>query len=94
MSDKLTLIVYDIRDNKKRTNLMKLLKGYGERVQYSVFEVYLNPAKLKKLINRVNEIIDLDQDSVRYYILCGHCRNNIEISGQGEVTRDWQLYFL
>ena len=36
------LIIYDIRSNKRRLKLSKLLEGYGVRVQKSCFEVDLS----------------------------------------------------
>lgn len=36
------LIIYDIMDNKRRSQLVKYLQGYGFRVQKSCFEVILN----------------------------------------------------
>ena len=32
------VICYDIPDNRRRNQLAKELKGFGTRVQYSVFE--------------------------------------------------------
>lgn len=34
----LYLISYDIAVDKRRTKIAKLLEGFGQRVQYSVFE--------------------------------------------------------
>ncbi len=39
----LTLISYDIADDGDRARAHKLLEGLGQRVQYSVFECYLEP---------------------------------------------------
>ena len=38
---KFVVIAYDIVDDKHRTKISKLLEGYGERVNYSVFECML-----------------------------------------------------
>ena len=43
------LIIYDIVDNKRRSQLVKYLQGYGFRVQKSCFEVILNKSVFKKL---------------------------------------------
>jgi CRISPR-associated protein Cas2 len=42
------LVSYDIPDDRRRTRLAKLLKDYGGRVQYSVFECLLNQELLIK----------------------------------------------
>ena len=36
------VISYDIPDDRRRGQLAKVLKGFGTRVQYSVFEAHLN----------------------------------------------------
>lgn len=80
------LLVYDIPDDKRRTRLAKRLKASGERVQYSVFEAYLNAAELQRLLVQVKRLLDEDEDSLRIYNLCQACRGNVTIVGKGEVT--------
>ncbi|MGI6496948.1 MAG: CRISPR-associated endonuclease Cas2 [Kiritimatiellia bacterium] len=38
------LVSYDIPDDKRRARVFKLMRGWGERVQYSVFCCQLNSA--------------------------------------------------
>jgi CRISPR-associated protein Cas2 len=33
------VVCYDVVDDRRRNRIFKLLKDYGRRVQYSVFEV-------------------------------------------------------
>ncbi|MBF2050588.1 CRISPR-associated endonuclease Cas2 [Leptolyngbya sp. NK1-12] len=67
------LIIYDLPDtkaaNKRRTRLHKLLSGYGQWTQYSVFECFLTAVQFAKLQIQIETIIKLDEDSVRIYIL-------------------------
>lgn len=49
------LIAYDISDDKKRAKVMSALLAYGNRVQYSVFEVVLTDSQLKHLIDFLKE---------------------------------------
>jgi CRISPR-associated protein Cas2 len=35
------VVSYDITDDKRRVRMAKTLLGYGQRVQYSVFEAHL-----------------------------------------------------
>ena len=81
-------ISYDIRDDRRRLKVAKVLKDFGERVQLSVFEARLEPAELARLKKRLNHILDQAQDSVRLYPLCGSCVPGIEILGQGLVTQE------
>ena len=82
------IISYDIPDDRRRNKLAKVLKGYGTRVQFSVFEAHLNKTQFEELKHAVNGVIDPSQDSVRYYTLCSNCIDRIEESADGEVTSD------
>ena len=82
----LYVIVYDIPDDGRRNQLFKALKGYGTRVQYSVFEAHLNKTQFENLKRDVVGIIDSSEDSVRCYTLCKACANQIEIPAVGDLT--------
>ena len=56
------LVSYDIPDDKRRTRIFKLLSGWGDHVQYSVFCCQLNPRErhrveesLKKVMNQIED---------------------------------------
>ena len=80
------VISYDVPDNRRRNQLAKALKGYGKRVQYSVFEAHLNRKQYEELKHAVADIIDSSEDSVRYYPLCNTCVERIEVPAVGDVT--------
>lgn len=80
------VISYDIPDDRRRGQLAKVLKGFGTRVQYSVFEAHLNRTQYEELKRAVDRVIDLSEDSIRYYALCGACTGRIEVPAVGEVT--------
>jgi CRISPR-associated protein Cas2 len=63
----LVLVVYDIPDDKRRTKLATFLEGYGRRVQYSVFECFMDMAKMKKLHKAIERRVKPEEDSVRLY---------------------------
>ena len=44
----LVLVIYDIIDNKRRTRLVKILEGFGFRVQKSAFEARLSERQYQK----------------------------------------------
>lgn len=83
-----TIISYDIVHDRRRTNVMRLLKGYGTRVQYSVFECMLNQSELLRLKLQIQQIIDPHTDSVRYYRLDADTVQRITIHGIGHVTTE------
>jgi CRISPR-associated protein Cas2 len=43
------LVSYDIPDDKRRNRVFKLLTGWGDHVQYSVFCCQLNPRECHQL---------------------------------------------
>ena len=62
------LIMYDISEDKRRTNVEKLLASYGYRVNYSVFELDIKKSDYRNLIDRLVSISD-PKDNIRVYIL-------------------------
>jgi CRISPR-associated protein Cas2 len=78
------VVSYDIADDKRRTRVAKALEGYGTRVQYSVFEVNLPPARIDELRQELAAIMDAQADSIRYYALCAACYERIEVVGIGQ----------
>lgn len=60
------LVTYDIKDNKKRLLVSNELEGYGIRIQYSVFECIFSEKDLKKILNRLEGVIEED-DNIRFY---------------------------
>ena len=80
------VISYDIPNDRRRNQLAKLLKGFGTRVQYSVFEAHLNRTQYEELKSAVARLIDSSEDSVRYYALCGACAGRVEVPALGDVT--------
>lgn len=67
MRQKLYAIAYDIKSNARRTRVANVLKSFGERVQYSVFECFLTRAEVDELETEVKRRIDQSEDSVRIY---------------------------
>ncbi len=80
------LVCFDISDDKIRYRVVKALKGYGVRVQKSVFECSsLTEKGFLRLKNHLEGLIDETTDSVRYYRLCSKCVKEVEYSGIGTV---------
>lgn len=75
------VVAYDIPDDTRRLRMANFLKGYGERVQYSVFEADLNHYQLKDMLRRMKEIIE-PEDSVRVYLLGKDWRRRTLTLGQ------------
>jgi CRISPR-associated protein Cas2 len=86
---------YDIHDDQRRTKIAKILEDFGDRAQYSVFEMDLDrPERIEELHKRLKSVIEPATDGVRVYFLCQGCRDKITILGQGQVYRDEDVYVI
>lgn len=86
------VISYDIAEDKRRTKLHKILKSYGQWMQYSVFECDLTETQYAKLRLRLSKLIKPEQDSIRFYFLCACCQTKVERIG-GETVWDETIFF-
>lgn len=86
------VISYDVAEDKRRTKIHKILKSYGQWMQYSVFECNLTETQYAKLRSRLNKLIKPEQDSIRFYVLCACCQAKVERIG-GETIRDETIFF-
>lgn len=86
------VISYDIPEDNRRTKIHKVLKSYGQWMQYSVFECQLTQTQYAKLRSRLSKLIKPKEDSVRFYFLCGCCQAKVERIG-GEAVRDDSIFF-
>jgi CRISPR-associated protein Cas2 len=104
----LYLISYDIPDDKRRLKIMHLLEGYGERVQYSVFEVWADEKQIETLRKQLAGWVKARKGekekggaeegaisgSVRVYPLCATCREKREVHGEGQPTQHAALHIV
>lgn len=77
----LYIVAYDIPNDKRRTKVHKILSGFGEWTQYSLFECFLDGRELVKLRSRLDDILEPAEDSMRFYPLCATCKERIETVG-------------
>lgn len=61
---RLYLVAYDIREPKRLRRVHKVMKGYGDRVQFSVFLCTLGKSELIEMKWDVGEVIKNDEDQV------------------------------
>src|SRR5262245_25325350 len=88
-----TVISYDVVEDKRRTKVLKFLKGYGAHVQYSVFECELSAQQFLAVKSELSSVIDRHTDSVRFYQLDAAAVRRVEVVGIGRVSVD-PLYYL
>ena len=74
-------VAYDIVDDKRRNKVAKILKDFGHRIQYSIFECNTDRRALLRLRNRLEKAIDLQEDTITFYYLCTACEKQIDRIG-------------
>ena len=80
------LVSYDVSTSstsgqRRLRRLAKTCRDYGQRVQYSVFEIEVDSAQWTFLKNRLCELIDPEQASLRFYYLGRNWQNKVEHVG-------------
>lgn len=81
------LITYDVdtvskTGQKRLRQVAKACKDYGQRVQNSVFECELSEAQFVTLKNKISDMMDMQLDSVRIYILSSKSHGRILSMGK------------
>lgn len=66
------LLTYDIRDDKRYRKAVKVIKGYAERLQYSVFRCKLSLQQVEKIRLELERVLD-QEDSILIISLCNRC---------------------
>jgi CRISPR-associated protein Cas2 len=77
------LVSYDIREPMRYRRAHKVIKGYGEAVQYSVFRCRLSRTQLAGLRWELARILD-GEDSLLIVGLCGNCVQRIQAYNRRE----------
>jgi CRISPR-associated protein Cas2 len=60
------LVCYDITDEKRLRNVFKVMRNFGDHLQYSVFECQLTPTDLVRCRAELSKIIHHEQDQVLF----------------------------
>lgn len=60
------LVCYDISDDKRLRQVHKVMRGFGDHLQYSVFECQLTAMDLARCRGELSDIIHHGQDQVLF----------------------------
>lgn len=85
------IVTYDICDPKRLNKVFKTMRGWGDHLQYSVFECQLTSSELIDLRSQLKEIINEVQDQVLFINLGpsdGRGERVIEAIGQAYTRID------
>jgi len=85
----LVLITYDVNTEtaagrKRLRQVAKQCVNYGQRVQNSVFECVLDSAKCREVQHKLEQIINKEKDSLRFYYLGNNYKSKIVHIGAKE----------
>lgn len=85
------LVTYDVSTqdpggDKRLRRVARACRDYGQRVQYSVFEIEVDPARWAQLRQRLCEEINSEVDSLRFYFLGSNWKRRVEHIGAKEST--------
>ncbi len=63
------LVTYDVSDDKRLRQVFKKMNGYGEHLQYSVFQCELSDKERIQMIAELNTLIHHREDQVLIFSL-------------------------
>ena len=78
----LVLVTYDVNTEteggkKRLRRVAKVCENFGQRVQNSVFECLLDGARMCQLQAKLEKLIDIEKDSLRFYFLGNQWRGRV-----------------
>ncbi len=87
----MVLVSYDVRTTdvggtKRLRRIARLCQDFGQRVQFSVFEIQVDAAQWATLKHRLCKEMDPAADSLRFYYLGNHWQRKVEHLGAKAVT--------
>lgn len=82
----MVLVSYDVSTreaggDRRLRRVARACRDFGQRVQYSVFEIEVDPAQWAVLKQRLTDLIDPAHDSLRFYYLGKHWQTRVEHVG-------------
>lgn len=68
------VVAYDVNTEtpegrRRLRRVAKICEGFGQRVQYSIFELVVSRADLAQLLHSLESCMDASADSIRVYLL-------------------------
>jgi len=87
----MVLVSYDVATSqaggeKRLRRVSRACQDYGQRVQFSVFEIEVDPATWTQLRQQLLDEIDEEADSLRFYFLGANWQQRVEHVGAKPAT--------
>jgi CRISPR-associated protein Cas2 len=82
----MVLVSYDVSTTsvggaRRLRRIAKVCQDYGQRVQFSVFELEVDPAVWVRIKQQMCDLINPDVDSLRFYFLGSKWQEKVEHVG-------------
>ncbi|GAB6166951.1 CRISPR-associated endonuclease Cas2 [Thermostilla marina] len=82
----MVVVAYDVatttpEGRRRLSHVAKTCLDYGQRVQNSVFECSVTPEQWVNLKGKLLDIVNLEEDSLRFYFLGANWRRRVEHHG-------------
>lgn len=91
MTDRSTyLLCYDIREPTRLRRVHRLMRTWGEAIQYSVFRCLLSASERRRMLEMLRQLIDERADDVRLYQI--ETRTPIRFLGSQPMVLDDVLF--
>jgi len=75
------LVAYDISEDRRRSQVVKVLLDYGLRVQDSVFWADVDEEISGRMLRRLEAIVDAKEDVLWVVPVCGRCGEGMRCLG-------------
>ena len=69
MARQLYTVAYDVCDSKRLRRVFRLMRGYGDHLQYSVFRCELSDRERAELMTKLSDVVKHDEDQVLLFPL-------------------------
>ena len=86
--EKLFIITYDIANPKRWRKVFKILNGYGEWLQLSVFQCQMNELKKEFLISELDDIIHKTEDYILFICIGKKEQIKMKITSLGKKFQE------
>jgi CRISPR-associated protein Cas2 len=87
------LVAYDLSSDKRCNKVHRILSGFGQWTQYSLFELFITDKELVLLQSKLEKVLNAEKGSVRFYPLCAACLKGVERVGS-EPPREPKIFRL
>lgn len=89
----LRVFTYDVSSNKRRRKVSRILEDQASRVQLSVFEGRLSDHSVKKIVERIEGLLEKG-DSLRVYSIGKNGERYCRVYGDGVPVEKENAYWL